>query len=582
MMKYRIYPLIGSTLLLSFSLTAAIAQGDVATSSKAALLALEEASKIADTKEEPNKIPKKVRRLVAIPKEPTPLYATIKVSNEKKSGENEEEEKNEKRERIAHKEGHRKIEVRKLPPHSQPLPQLNVPAERERALSQDRIVQQPSAPQEEQIQASTPEKEESREITLTIEDLQANPKLLLSLITEALESNEVETLRILYPIYRSLPESEQDPFLIRYIAALILTEDQHIKEAILLYRELIAQYPHMKSMQFRLAQLLFIDRQFKESEALFEEIAKDETLPEPVQVETSRFLSALKAQQKASYTLGANLIKDDNLNGGSYETLGNWRVAEPVGDSGISYHLSATKDLNLKGNHYLRFSASAYGQQYFKERDYNELTTRLYFGYGYQDYQQSLFITPFFEQRWYSGKRYSNGPGVQVNYQRVLTDRLRLSTFGEYQRKIYDEERSLLDADAYAAGATLIYSPSRDQFFFGGMNWNRELTQTARNSYTRIGGRAGWGKQWGYNISTNLQAGYSIREYDGSYAPGFGPFDVIPKDKEFSATFGIWKRDWEIMGINPRLNISYQKTDSNLFINKNNRTRIYLDITKDF
>ncbi len=453
------------------------------------------------------------------------------------------------------------------------------PFEQESALSTDHIEEsREQRITKKIIKPEYPVHEETNKIAITSDELIANPPLLIALLQQAFDQNNLALLKLLYPLYLQLPEEMQDPTALLYGYALLKTSEGEYKRAIEAYRHLLARNPDLAPMKYRLAQLLFINREYREAETLFQELAEESELPPAIQEQSRHFASAVQKRQKADLTIGTSLVNDRNINGGSHaEGPPGWRAIEPKSSYGLNYTISATKDLNLKGNHNIRFGANLYGQHYFNNRHYNDTIVRATTGYLYRDYQQSFGLLPFYEKRWYGGQPYSYGPGIQLNYQRLLTPQYQVATMAEYQYKSYDQN-STLNSEHYALSGTLVYAPSQDQFFFGGVNWDREKHDIKSRSYKRNAVRAGWGKQWQNNISTNIQASYALKEYDDTF------FILFPKAKnhEYSANFSIWKRDFEIMGVTPRLNLNWQKVESNHFLHRYDRTRLFFDITKEF
>ena len=92
-----------------------------------------------------------------------------------------------------------------------------------------------------------------------------------------------------------------------------------------------------------------------------------------------------------------------------------------------------------------------------------------------------------------------------------------------------------------------------------------ERTQVKRYSSTLKGLRLGWGQEWEYGISTRLNIGISQRHFkDKAILGDILPLGKIRKDIIYNTSLNLWKLDWYLFGITPKINLSWKKQDSNL------------------
>ena len=98
----------------------------------------------------------------------------------------------------------------------------------------------------------------SEEITLT-KELISKPELTRQMLNRAIDSRQFHLLPELVWIYQQTPNP--DLILIDYANGIILASQGEYKTAIDLYRGIIAKHPNFQPVRFRLAQMLFEDRQ---------------------------------------------------------------------------------------------------------------------------------------------------------------------------------------------------------------------------------------------------------------------------------------------------------------------------------
>ena len=86
---------------------------------------------------------------------------------------------------------------------------------------------------------------------------------------------------------------------------------------------------------------------------------------------------------------------------------------------------------------------------------------------------------------------------------------------------------------------------------------------------------AGWGREWKRGLSTLATVGYGIKKYDdpadslspeilkGYYEVNGGELGSTREDKTTSLGLQVWKRDFTLLGLTPRLVFDYETTSSN-------------------
>ncbi|MDG6882093.1 TPR repeat-containing protein NMB0313 precursor [Phocoenobacter uteri] len=80
---------------------------------------------------------------------------------------------------------------------------------------------------------------------------------------------------------------------------------------------------------------------------------------------------------------------------------------------------------------------------------------------------------------------------------------------------------------------------------------------------------AGWVQEWGKGISSQLNLNFALRHYDDeAFLPAGSSLRLYlgkqRKDKIYSTNLMLWKRDWHLLGVTPKLKFSWKQQKSNL------------------
>ena len=139
-----------------------------------------------------------------------------------------------------------------------------------------------------------------------------------------------------------------------------------------------------------------------------------------------------------------------------------------------------------------------------------------------------------------------------------------ITTALEWGKQYYFENRYQNGSNKLAS-TTLLWLRNPRQYFYIGADVNDERTQVKRYSSTLKGLRFGWGQEWEYGISTRLNMGISQRHFkDKAILGDILPLGKIRKDIIYNTSLNLWKRNWHLFGITPKINLSWKKQDSNL------------------
>lgn len=405
-------------------------------------------------------------------------------------------------------------------------------------------------------------------------------------ITEAITSHDWQSLDTLLVQYKA--QADHDALLYYYgLGALYRSQRQHYK-AILAYQTLLNSDPSLIYPRFDLGVMLFENKQYKQAEQVLSSV-KSQLSPD-MQKFANAYLQQINQRQSWQADVSFNYERTDNVNNASNAKTINWRGIEwkktedslPKSAQGIRYGLSADKDVNVSGNHFVTTNTSLDGVHYWDNIDYNEQSLRLRSGYKYQDINHSFSLMPFVERNRLGGENYNKSFGINASSNKRLTEDWRGAIHLGYNKKSYDETPIAQKYNGYtlSSSGSLIYLPTPQWLLYAGGNWSYEKTQDAEKSSIRRGVSLGTTRLFDNGLGARINMNYTQREFD---APGTIVYRFIRKDNEYRIGSEVWHKNIAYKGFEPHLNISYLNVDSNMDgLYSRDNVQWFLSINKSF
>lgn len=404
-----------------------------------------------------------------------------------------------------------------------------------------------------------------------------------SRINAAIISKDWEQLEKLLQQYRTTPNIDQT--LYDYGLGALYRHQGKQKQAIALYRQILARQPDLYYPRFDLAMMLFEDKQYQAAKTELE-LAKPH-LAQPLQRLVDQILANMQKAQRWQPSLNLSYESTDNVNQASdlkEIQLGNATFVRsgdslPQSAHGIDYTLGASRELSLSGNHYLYSNFEVDGVDYWDNHDYSEITARANLGYRYKDIHQSWGIIPLFEQNWLGGDRYNQNYGATLEYNRQLNQQWQLSgSVGHIQKRYQDSSiADRYDGHSNSIAGLVLYQPKPNWLVFGGVDYIRDdLTDEAESS-NRKGMRLGSV----YSSQQLVWRGsmrYAKRDF---WADNFW-YDKKRHDDEYQFNASVSHKKLQWHGIKPKLNYSYQKIASNLDLYDRENNTWFVSFDKSF
>lgn len=427
-----------------------------------------------------------------------------------------------------------------------------------------------------------------------LETLKANPVMFSQFLNTALAAQDMKTVKELLPHYKALEQN--DPMLIKFADALVYRSEAKNKQAIAIYREMLSADPDFHPVRLNMAIALQADKQYAAAKEQLTKLQAVE-LPAPVMATVQRALASIDNLEEWRFNASASYIRDDNINDAPTSNIqtqfGN--SVKPITANGLQISASANKRYNLPENFYATLGGNASLKGYWDESQYNDYLITASTGVGYDDAKNDISVTPFVTKRFYSEEPYSWRKGVTVSGSRWVKPKLKLSATTIFSNETIDDDiDDKREVDGRFLGLNAFYIKDAKEYFYGGLgNYRNDAPKSNVLSYDRNSVNVGWGREWKQGISTLATAGYAVKEYDdisGDYAPGSfyytavgGKYGTDREDKTTSLGLQVWKRDFTLYGLTPRLVFDYDKTSSNFayYDDRDEKTATIL-LTKTF
>lgn len=415
-------------------------------------------------------------------------------------------------------------------------------------------------------------------LSYDLEALKADPVLFTKFLNGALAAQDMVTVKQLLPHYKAL--AVNDPMLINFADALVYRSEAKNKQAIAIYREMLAADPDFHPVRLNMAMAMQADRQYAAAKEQLQKLQAAD-LPAPVMARVQSSLAQINSMEEWRFDASASYVRDDNLNDAPSKTIQSQlgKSVEQESGNGIQVSASANKRYNLPDNFYVTLGGNASLKGYWDTSDYNDYLFTASAGVGYDDAKNDVSVTPFVTKRIYDEDPYSLRKGVTVSGSRWVKPQLKLSATGIVSKETFDDDNDAnRETDGQFLGLNALYLKDAKEYFYGGLGtYRNDVPKSSIISYDRNSLNVGWGREWKKGLSTLATAGYAIKDYDDpadAYEPGTGGYlgyynavggepGTKREDKTTSLGLQIWKRDLSLYGLTPRLVFEYDKTSSN-------------------
>ncbi|MDO4224262.1 MAG: surface lipoprotein assembly modifier [Acinetobacter sp.] len=459
-----------------------------------------------------------------------------------------------------------------------PLPILPLTAENQAEQNLNKIIQQTTHNTIQNTNTIEENTKQNNALHLSSQELVQKPELLEHALFSSIMLNNVDAVELLLPLYRQ--NTPNKSLLIHLSEAMIARKHGKLGTAIKNYQAALVENENMPIFKFALAQSLFENKQFLSAQTHFLSLLQEPDLPAPLKHEIQSYLSHIKQQQDWSIWGGANYTQDKNVNNVPDQTdMGNgWkRNEQKEAAHGIAYSAQISKDWIFADHWTLQPQLAGYGKSYWDNHKYDDLSARVALGAEYQNARHTLTLTPFFQNRWYGTKQYSQEVGLETQWSYWLKPQHRVSLSAEYSHTAH-EKQTFLDGHAYAVSNQWLYFQTPRQYWNVGSNYTVRDTEHKEHSFKQYGVQLGFTRQWskgGFSTSHTLSTNW--RNYQG-----IDIFNIMRKDKDYSASFSLWHNKIQYKGVSPRLVATWYRSDSNHTFYDFSKKNIFVQWSKSF
>lgn len=423
-------------------------------------------------------------------------------------------------------------------------------------------------------------------ISMTAEELEKHPELVIRAIQPALLQGNSDTLKLIFPIYQKLAAEHHHPLLTQWAEAILAKAEGNYRQSIRHYRDVLAQYPDNEPLRLQLAIALFANHELEAAEDQFQKL-RAENLPLSVLNVIDDYLAAIRQKERWTFSGGMTYLHDPNINNApkAGTTYGNWTPPKQESAEGIGLNLNIGKKWSWGDGFYHELRLNGNGKYYWDNRKYNEMSGRASVGLGFQNAKTDVAILPFMEQSFYAGgstqsdslKRFSKSSGAALELQHWLNSQWQLNSHYEYAEQRFTRRKHLNGNQHYLSFGT-VYLANAKRHFFASLNYQRSATRDRDDSYFRRGITLGWQQEWSWGLSSRLSASMAQKRFKGAMPI----FHIVQRNREYSVQASLWHRAVHYWGITPRLTYQATRTRSNHPFYSYDKHRFFLDFSKSF
>lgn len=411
---------------------------------------------------------------------------------------------------------------------------------------------------------------EIKKITFDIKALKKNFALTQYLLNHVLKQNNPDLIKKILEIYRTFPQ--QNVVLVNFAQAQLARTQQNYSQAVDFYQQILQKQPKLNAVRIALATALLENKQLKQAKQQFEQVLLTPNLSPKIQQQLQSYLNSIEQQQEWNIDVSAYYLREKNVNNASKSPfienkyIKNLKKNDsmlPQKATGFGYEMDLNKAYNFAGNHYLFFRNQLDGKYFWDNHDYDEITNRTTLGYQHRQFNQRIQILPFYEKTWFGGNSYNWGVGVRLNYDRWFASNWQFISALEYATQRYYDSNAL-NGHSKLFSNTVVWHSSPRQNFSLGLDLYKETTQAEYHRHHRVGVRLGWSRVWDYSIVSQLNLNFAKRQYRGEAQIGGLPLGKTRQDNLYRANLTLWKQDWQLWKIIPKLQFSYYRQSSNI------------------
>jgi len=350
-----------------------------------------------------------------------------------------------------------------------------------------------------------------------------------------------------------------------------------------MFRRILDKDPRLIRVRLELARTLFMERRDEQSDYQFRQAAAANP-PAMVARNIVRFRQAIRQRRSWRFNFNVGLAPDSNINSAtdkqSVDIYGLPFQLDPSARARSGTGFFAGGDASVR---FRRFSKvpiylAAYGQwTQYPDHRFDDAYVGVQAGPEFRLAQGQLRTTGTGLMRWYGRRPLVSSFGADFEYERLVGDAWTLGATVLLRHNDYARRR---DADGWDAEArTTANRPvGRTTLGFGFASIERSWANDPGQAFWREGLGLGVLKEIGWGLRPQVRLELSRQVNDGPLAP----FARQRRDWLLQGSFSVYKRDWNLHGFAPSLNVTITRNYSTLPLYDERRIRGEVRLTKAF
>lgn len=147
----------------------------------------------------------------------------------------------------------------------------------------------------------------------------------------------------------------------------------------------------------------------------------------------------------------------------------------------------------------------------------------------------------------------------------------------QYTDLKYQAPYSHNDGKVYSMNNGLLYAPNPKSYYSLGWNISKKDAVRPENSYRRSGVNFSWNNTWDKGIVTTASVGIASKKFTNQNF-----FGIKRHNHEYDLGLTVWKRDFSIFGLTPKLNLSKRQVQSNDAFEQKSSSDATISLSKTF
>ena len=350
-----------------------------------------------------------------------------------------------------------------------------------------------------------------------------------------------------------------------------------------MFRRILDRDPRLLRVRLELARTLFMEKKDEQADYHFR-LAAAEHPPAQVARNIVRFREAIRARRAWRFNFDIGLAPDSNINSATdKQTVDIYGLPfrlDPNARARSGTGAFAGGDASIRLNRFgkVPIYLGAYGRWLrYRDHHFDDAYAGVEAGPEFQLGGGRLRMTATGLVRWYGQRRLVTSLGTHLDYEKLVGDKGTVGGTLLVRRNDYARRRDVDGWDAEArlsAGRPL--GPTTLGFAYAGIE--RRWANDPGQAFWREALGIGVLKEIGWGLRPQLAVDLARQVGDGPLAP----FGKRRRDWLLQGSFSIYKRDWNVRGFAPSLNVTVTRNYSTLSLYKERRVRGEIRLTKAF